>query len=923
MSGIFTKKNVLMATIYIDNKPYEVKEGKNMLEVCLTLGFDLPYFCWHPAMGSVGACRQCAVKSYKDEDDSKGRLVMSCMEPVRDQARISISDQEAREFRARIIEWLMINHPHDCAVCDEGGSCHLQDMTVMTGHNYRNFRYKKRTYRNQYLGPFLNHEMNRCIQCYRCVRFYKDYAGGKDLDVFAAHDHVYFGRSESGVLENEFSGNLAEVCPTGVFTDKTLKMHYSRKWDMVSAPSVCHGCGVGCNIIAGERYGELRQITSRYNSEVNGYFICDRGRFGYEFVNSPERITKISVRDKMGESDPTKLLQHIAARIREGQALGIGSPRASLESNFALRTLVGENHFYHGMSAAHADLAGLSLKILHGGPARTPSLKEVEQADAVLILGEDLTNTAPRMALAVRQAVFKAPGKEAAGAVHVPLWQDAAIREVLQDKRAPLFSFTPYPTKLDELAAQTAYRAPDTIARMGFGIAHAIDPGLTEIKRLSRETQEIVSRIAKVLQEAERPLIISGYGCGSEAVIKSAADVAWALCKKGKQARIALTQPEANSLGLAMMGGHRLESAMDAVKNKHSNVAVILENDLYRLAEKSLADAFFDGLDYVVLIDHLYHAGAEKADAILPAGTFAESDGTMVSSEGRAQRFFQVFTSNGKTRESWRWIRQIAGAGLPSLPAGKDRDLQSLKTLDDFVNVLPEVLPQFEGIQEITPPPGFRIAGQRIPRAPHRHSGRTAVYAHINVSEPKPPEDEDTPMSFTMEGFRGIQPSQMVPFFWSPGWNSVQAINKYQIEVGGPLHGGDPGKRLINASADQVPVFFAEQPEPFQPPQDHLCLIGRYYIFGSEELSIHTPGIAERAPKPHLMIHEEDARRLNLEEGQPLRFHHNGQDYELPVALQTSWPEGMIAIPAGLPGVPVLDMPVLVTVSKVQKLHNS
>ena len=114
---------------------------------------------------------------------------MSCMEPVTNNQRISISDSEAREFRAHVIGWLMTNHPHDCAVCDEGGSCHLQDMTVMTGHSYRQFNYKKRTYKNQYLGPFINHEMNRCIQCYRCVRFYKDYAGGKDLDAFASRDN--------------------------------------------------------------------------------------------------------------------------------------------------------------------------------------------------------------------------------------------------------------------------------------------------------------------------------------------------------------------------------------------------------------------------------------------------------------------------------------------------------------------------------------------------------------------------------------------------------------------------------------------------------------------------------------------------------------------------------------------------------------
>src|SRR5688572_2579096 len=175
-----------MSTIFIDNKQYEVKAGKNLLEACLTLGIDLPYFCWHPAMGSVGACRQCAVKVFKDENDTNGRLVMSCMEGIRDNMYVSVDDPVARDFRSQNVEWLMTNHPHDCAVCDEGGSCHLQDMTVMTGHTYRRFKYKKRTYRNQNLGPFLNHEMNRCIQCYRCVRFYKDYAGGKDLDAFAS-----------------------------------------------------------------------------------------------------------------------------------------------------------------------------------------------------------------------------------------------------------------------------------------------------------------------------------------------------------------------------------------------------------------------------------------------------------------------------------------------------------------------------------------------------------------------------------------------------------------------------------------------------------------------------------------------------------------------------------------------------------------
>ena len=267
-----------MATIIVDGTSYEVEDGQNLLQACLTLGFNLPYFCWHPAMGSVGACRQCAVKQFKDENDTRGRIVMACMTPAANGTRISIKDPEAAAFRQQVIELLMTNHPHDCPVCDEGSECHLQDMTLMTGHDYRRYRFEKRTFRNQDLGPFVNHEMNRCIQCYRCVRYYRDYAGGRDFDNFVLHDTVYFGRHEDGVLESEFSGNLVEICPTGVFTDKTFQHHYTRKWDLQSAPSICTGCSLGCNTIASERYGTLRRIRNRYNGQVNGYFLCDRGR---------------------------------------------------------------------------------------------------------------------------------------------------------------------------------------------------------------------------------------------------------------------------------------------------------------------------------------------------------------------------------------------------------------------------------------------------------------------------------------------------------------------------------------------------------------------------------------------------------------------------------------------------------------------
>src|SRR5512138_3186135 len=183
-----------MAAIEVDGRRYTVREGQNLLSACLACGLDLPYFCWHPALHSVGACRQCAVKLYGGGRDGGGRIVMACMTPVEDGQRLSIEDPEARAFRAGVIEWLMAGHPHDCPVCDEGGECHLQDMTVMTGHVRRRWFHPKRTHRDADLGPFVHAEMNRCIQCYRCVRFYRDHAGGDDFGVFGSAERVLFGR---------------------------------------------------------------------------------------------------------------------------------------------------------------------------------------------------------------------------------------------------------------------------------------------------------------------------------------------------------------------------------------------------------------------------------------------------------------------------------------------------------------------------------------------------------------------------------------------------------------------------------------------------------------------------------------------------------------------------------------------------------
>lgn len=840
-----------MITIFIDDRPHQVKPGQNLLQACLSLGFDLPYFCWHPALHAVGACRQCAVKQFKDEKDTRGRIVMSCMTPVAEGMRISVDDAEAKAFRKGVIEWLMLNHPHDCPVCDEGGECHLQDMTVMTGHTERRTRFNKRTHRNQYLGPFINHEMNRCIQCYRCVRYYRDYAGGRDLNVFSAHDHVYFGRHEDGALESEFSGNLVEVCPTGVFTDKTLKQHYTRKWDLQTAPSICVHCGLGCNTIAGERYGRLRRILNRYHHEVNGYFLCDRGRFGYEFVNSGKRIKtplalsplSLSGRGQgEGELQPVEkasALGHIADILSSSKGIiGIGSPRASLESNFALRSLVGPDNFYSGMSEPDHRLISLIIDIHQKGPARSPSLRDVRMADAVVVLGEDLTNTAPLLALSLRQAV-RGKEFEAAAKLNIPEWHDAGVRNAGQGARNPLFIASPESTRLDDIAAKTYHAAPDDIARLGFAIAHELNPSAPEIPALTEETSLLAKEIAHFLKNAKRPLIISGTSLFSESIVQAAANIATALCAGSNAAALCYAVPECNSMGLGIMGGRNLDEAFTVMDDDLADTVIILENDLYRRADAGKINAFLDRAIHVIVLDHILTRTALRADVVLPAATFAESSGTLVNNEGRAQRFYQVFVPQGDIRAGWKWIHAIMNA------AGRTTD-DRMQSLDNVTAAMAVALPVLAPVKDITPPTDFRINGLKVPRQPHRYSGRTSMNADVAVSEEKPPEDADTPLAFSMEGSEEQPPASLIARYWSPGWNSVQALNKYQQEVGGELRDNGSGKRLIEPDPDGKPAYFPVDPASASHEIDEATS-PTYQIFGSEELSSYSPAISGRA----------------------------------------------------------------------------
>lgn len=948
-----------MATIHIDGKTLEVDSADNLLQACLSLGIDIPYFCYHPALGSVGSCRQCAVKQYMSEDDYKagrGRLVMSCMVAPTNDMYISVDDEEAKTFRKRIVEYLMTNHPHDCPTCEEGGHCHLQDMTYMSGHRDRRYRFTKRTHHNQDLGAFINHEMNRCIACYRCVRFYKDYAGGEDFGVYASNNRVYFGREEDGQFDSEFSGNLTEVCPTGVFTDKTHSDRYNRKWDMQYAPSICHGCSTGCNISAGERYGELRRIENRYNYDVNGYFLCDRGRFGAGFVNRADRPVRPFV-NASGKQFLTadEALDKAAALLKGKKIIGIGSPTASVESNFALKKLVGAANFSAGMGLAQQNLNDQAVAVLRHQKLHNVSLKQIEAADAVFILGEDITQTSARVALAVRQAA-KNKAKQMAAALRTEEWLAEPVKRIGQNECSPVYIADVVATKLDDIAKVSAVATIEDVARLGFLVGELIAGAddafnLPTIVDAEGEMLSLATQIAADLLHANKPLVVSGVSLSSPEVIEAAAFIAQSLSEKRAQfaertqaaladfqaktanlddeAKAKIPQPAslpkeysvasgiylslaaANSAGVSLLGGRAIEEVLA----QDFDAAIVMQNDLGFMHSHALQKMAGKTL---IVIDSQSYEWHAQADLLLSAADFAESDGTLVSAEGRAQRFFQAYDKkyyepDSDVKDAWRWLYAI-GSELGAMNAAAH--------LDEVIDDVAAECALLGGIKAAAPMADYRITGLKIAREPRRYSGRTAMRVPISIHEPMQPKDLDSALTFSMEGYVGNKTAApSIPFVWAAGWNSPQAWNKYQDKVGGRLKGGDVGVRLF----DQLPRLnaqFTSHRSRISDPQNTSIfngvarLVPVYELFASSAMASRSRIVAEQLKPTSWFVNREDAALWQLIDGDLLAMSGSFGEIVLPVQVVDYLAQGCIGYLCGQ--VP-LSVRSLASVKKVAK----
>ncbi len=611
-----------MPKLTIDNLEVTVPEGTNVLEAARILDIVIPHFCYHEALGAVGSCRLCAMMFL--EGPVKG-VQMSCMIKAQDGMVVSSTDPTAVELREHVIEWAMTNHPHDCPVCDEGGECQLQEMTVAGGHGNRRYRGKKATFTNQDLGPFVQQEMNRCITCYRCVRTYRDYCGGTDYGVLGSRNRIFYGRFQEGKLESPFSGNIIDACPTGVLTSKPFR-YKTRLWDLQEAPSICPHCSLGCAIVPGGRYREVQRVRAGINRETNGFFICDRGRFGYDHVNHPERPREPRIDGQQAtlEAALAAARERLAALVEAhgpDSVAFLGSSRASLEANALLRDWASAYGSTQLVYEAHQgrDYAARTLAAQVGGHAR--SLGDLRQSDLILLFGADPLAEGPMLALAIRQAV-----------------RDGA-KVVTIDPRPVVL-----PCAARHLPLMPG-RLPVLLAALGQGDLSAFDA----------EERALFAPLLDQIKAARRPVLVGGADLLGGKGVAALCSAASALSTTERAVGVMALLGGPNSYGGALLAGDGpgFDTLLDAIQERTVRALVCLESDPFCEAmDPARAQAALGHLEMLVCIDATPSLAAQRADIFLPVRANVEMAGSYINNEGRLQEFLPVIAPGLPIKET-------------------------------------------------------------------------------------------------------------------------------------------------------------------------------------------------------------------------------------------------------------------------------
>ncbi|MFH1738302.1 MAG: NADH-quinone oxidoreductase subunit NuoG [bacterium] len=643
-------------TATIDGHQVTVEAGTTILDAALQMGIYIPHYCYHPKLSVVASCRLCLV-----EIEKAPKLVPSCSTPIGEGQVIHTQSKKACVARQQQMELLLVNHPLDCPVCDQGGHCQLQRYSLDFGTDDTRWRFPKRAYPKPDLGPFIDLERNRCILCTRCVRFLEEVAGNAELAVMSRGNDAYIGTFMERPLKGEFAGNTIDLCPVGSLTDKVFRFR-ARVWELKTTPSICPHCAVGCNLALDtrSRSHELIRITARTNPRVNGLWICDKGRFGYDFANSKDRarsplMKKDGALAQPGKADVIDLVIGQWKAIRDqygGEALaGLISPRQTNGSLFLFqhlfRNMLGSNHIDHRLDRVVSDNEDGYLHSLRIGALNDP-IREIQSASTIFLVGSDLPNELPILNLQVRQKVQEGATLLVAHrrgsaykdlAVQYCIYRPGTETEFLAALLLSLIrekgSDIP-----PALASTLADFDCDTAAeRCGMGVAALRD-------------------LARRLASASSPTLLLGREAWAAPdgiqIVQAFANIAKVIgACDDRHVGISLLLKHSNSRGASDIGvyphiGPGLVPIESPGKNTHQilraaaegsvkSLFIVGEDLLARYPDRALVKEALDKAEFVVVADTFVHETARAADVFLPIATFCESEGTYSNIAGQVQ----------------------------------------------------------------------------------------------------------------------------------------------------------------------------------------------------------------------------------------------------------------------------------------------
>jgi NADH-quinone oxidoreductase subunit G len=656
-----------MVNIEIDGKQVSVPKGSTIMDGAKQIGVYIPHFCYHKKLSIAANCRMCLVQVEKAP-----KPLPACATPVMDGMKVYTHSQQAITAQKGVMEFLLINHPLDCPICDQGGECQLQDLAVGYGSSGSRYTEAKRVVVNKNLGPLISTDMTRCIHCTRCVRFGQEIAGIMELGMAGRGEHSEILAFVGKTVDSELSGNVIDLCPVGALVSKPFR-YSARTWELSRRKSISPHCGLGSNLVVQVKQNRVMRVLPRDNEAINECWLSDKDRFSYEGLNSEDRLTNPMIKrdGQWFECSWQEALEFTANSLQiikqkhGARSIGaLGSPHSTIEELYLLQKLMramGSGNIDHRLrqSDFRAD------KKMLGVPWLGTSIADISQLKSVLIIGSTLRKDHPLIAQRLRQAV-KNNGmqlnlvnpidddllvKIANKAIVSPAAIVRVLAEILKAtaeiKGAGLTDeLKQYIESLSVSSTASAFAIASSLientpAAIYLGNLTQHHPDYSMINLLSGLIAQITGASFGVLGEAANS--VGAYLAGAMPEINS----------ETVAANLSYTE---SGLNAAQMLG----LSNDSADNKCQAFILMNVEPEFDAYNSQLALKAIKAGEFVVSLSCFHGNAKEYADVLLPIAPFTETSGTFVNTEGRVQSFNGVVSPLGETRPAWKVLRVLA-----------------------------------------------------------------------------------------------------------------------------------------------------------------------------------------------------------------------------------------------------------------------